>query len=145
MKLEKKNEFYGDFSCFLAIKSLGSDGNPRKPVHMMRLVPSYLQIGSDFVALSGKKSYEFFKIEKSSKLTFWNFIKFLKACQLVSKWLYRVIEVIRYRSRQKMNKKNSKISEKMYFIVIFHIFWRPNKRSNYKSDTTERLFRPKSS
>ena len=70
VKFEKKNEFYGDFSCFSVIKSLGSDGNLRKPVHIMRLVPSYLQIGSDPLALTGKKSYEFFKIEKSLKLTF---------------------------------------------------------------------------
>ena len=28
LKFEKKNEYYGDFSCFLAIKSLGSDGKP---------------------------------------------------------------------------------------------------------------------
>ena len=64
----EKNEFYTDFSYFLAIKSLGSDGNLRKPVHMMCLVPSYLQISSDLLALNGKKSYEFFKIEKSQKL-----------------------------------------------------------------------------
>ena len=63
----RKNEFYADFSCFLAIKSLGSDGNFKKPVHMMRLVVSYLQIGWDLLALTGKKSYEFLKIEKSRK------------------------------------------------------------------------------
>ena len=63
----RKNEFYGDFSCFLAMKSLGSDGNLRKPVNMMRLVAGYLQIGSDILALTGKKSYEFLKVEKSQK------------------------------------------------------------------------------
>ena len=69
----RKNEFYGDFLCFLAIKSLGSDGNLRKPVDMMRLVPSYLQIGSDLLALTGKKSYEFLKVEKSQKLAIFVF------------------------------------------------------------------------
>ena len=67
MKFEKTNEFYRDFSCFLVIKSSGSDGNLIKPVHMMRLVVSYLQIGSDLLALTGKKSYEFLKIKKSQK------------------------------------------------------------------------------
>ena len=57
------------FLCFLAIKSLGSDGNLRKPVNMMRLVVGYLQIGSDILALTGKKSCEFLKVEKSQKLT----------------------------------------------------------------------------
>ena len=51
----------------MPIKSLKSNGNLRKPVYMMRLVTGYLQIGSDLLALTGKKNYEFLKIEKSQK------------------------------------------------------------------------------
>ena len=40
---------------------------------MMRLVLSYLQIGSDILALTGKKSYEFLKVEKSQKLAIFVF------------------------------------------------------------------------
>ena len=69
----EKNDFFGNFSCFFAIKSLGSDGNLRKPVNMMRLVAGYLQIGSDILALTGKKSYEFLKVEKSQKLAIFVF------------------------------------------------------------------------
>ena len=58
---------------FFGHKSLGSDGNFRKPAHMMRLVAEYLQIGSDLLALTGKKSYEFLKVEKSQKLAIFVF------------------------------------------------------------------------
>ena len=69
----EKNDFFGDFSCFFAIKSLESDGNLRKPVDIIRLVAGYLQIGSDILALTGKKSYEFLKVEKSQKLAIFVF------------------------------------------------------------------------
>ena len=42
---------------------------------MMRLVTGYLQIGLDLLALTGKKSYEFSKVEKSQKMAI--FVVFL--------------------------------------------------------------------
>ena len=63
------------FHVFLAIKSLGSDGNFRKLVHMMRLVTGYLQNGSDLLALTGKKNYEFLKVEKSQKMAIFVFFR----------------------------------------------------------------------
>ena len=49
------------------MKGLDCDGNLRKPLHMIIMVAGYLQIGSDLLTLTGKKSYEFLKVEKSQK------------------------------------------------------------------------------
>ena len=86
---------------------------------MMLLAVLHLLICSDFLALNGKKSYEFLKIEKSIKLTFeisWNF---QKPFNKVFRWLYRGTEVIGYRSRQKCKKKFFEIWEKMTLFWAF--------------------------
>ena len=61
----RKNEFYGDFSCFFAIKFSAIPRHLSKLVQMMRLVFLNSQICLDSLALAGKKSYEFLKISKS--------------------------------------------------------------------------------
>ena len=57
------------FHVFLAIKRGAGKGELSKPVRMMLLVVLNILICSDFLALNGKKSYEFLKIEKSIKVT----------------------------------------------------------------------------
>ena len=57
------------FHVFLAIKRRAGEGELSKSVRMMLLIVLNILICSDFLALNGKKSYAFFKIEKSLKRT----------------------------------------------------------------------------
>ena len=66
-EVREKNEFYGDFSCFFAIKVTAIPRHLSKLVQMMHMVFLNSQICLDSLALAGKKSYEFLIISKSLK------------------------------------------------------------------------------